>query len=77
MPQARSCDGATSCSREGGKQVREITNEMAPEPFRWTAEGLLAMQEVRHCAYVDTQRELLYRHLCMTAGHGGLHRAPV
>ena len=27
-------------------QVREITNELAPEPFRWTAEGLLAMQEV-------------------------------
>ena len=29
-------------------QVREITNELAPEPFRWTAEGLLAMQEVWH-----------------------------
>ena len=26
--------------------MREITNELAPEPFRWTAEGLLAMQEV-------------------------------
>ena len=27
-------------------QVREITNNLAPVPFRWTAEGLLAMQEV-------------------------------
>ncbi len=27
--------------------VREITNVFAPEPFRWTAEGLLALQEVR------------------------------
>ena len=26
-------------------QVREITNVMAPEPFRWTAEGLTALQE--------------------------------
>ena len=26
--------------------VREITNVFAPEPFRWTAEGLLALQEV-------------------------------
>lgn len=24
---------------------REVTNIFAPEPFRWTAEGLLAMQE--------------------------------
>ena len=29
--------------------MREITNELAPEPFRWTAEGLLAMQEVSIC----------------------------
>jgi hypothetical protein len=28
-------------------QVREIANRIAPEPFRWTAEGLLALQEVR------------------------------
>jgi hypothetical protein len=27
-------------------QVREIANRIAPEPFRWTAEGLLALQEV-------------------------------
>lgn len=27
-------------------QCREITNIFAPEPFRWTAEALLAMQEV-------------------------------
>lgn len=27
-------------------QVREISNQVAPEPFRWTAEGLLALQEV-------------------------------
>ena len=27
-------------------QCREITNTFAPEPFRWTAEALLAMQEV-------------------------------
>lgn len=26
--------------------MREITNELAPSPFRWTAEGLLAIQEV-------------------------------
>ncbi|KAG7675110.1 hypothetical protein KSW81_002613 [Nannochloris sp. 'desiccata'] len=25
--------------------TREITNNVAPEPFRWTAEGLLALQE--------------------------------
>ena len=30
-------------------QVREITNQVAPEPFRWTAEALLATQEVRRC----------------------------
>ena len=27
------------------EQVKEITNNVAPEPFRWTAEGLMAMQE--------------------------------
>lgn len=27
-------------------QVREIGNQVAPEPFRWTAEALLALQEV-------------------------------
>jgi histone H3 len=27
-------------------QVREISNQVAPEPFRWTGEGLLALQEV-------------------------------
>ena len=32
------------------EQVRELTNDVAPEPFRWTAEGLLALQEV-HCLY--------------------------
>lgn len=33
------------------EQVREISNMVAPEPFRWTAEGLLALQEVRRgCA---------------------------
>eukprot|EP00891_Asterochloris_glomerata_P005473 jgi/Astpho2/5473/Aster-07813 len=26
--------------------AREITNEVAPEPFRWTGEALLALQEV-------------------------------
>eukprot|EP00983_Pelagomonas_calceolata_P112713 1159911-Pelagomonas_calceolata.AAC.13 len=26
-------------------QVREISNQVAPEPFRWTAEALLAIQE--------------------------------
>lgn len=26
---------------------REITNAVAPEPFRWTAEALTALQEVR------------------------------
>lgn len=25
--------------------VREISNSVAPEPFRWTAEALLALQE--------------------------------
>ena len=28
-----------------GCQAKEITNNVAPEPFRWTAEGLLALQE--------------------------------
>jgi hypothetical protein len=27
-------------------QVREIGNQVAPEPFRWTAESMLALQEV-------------------------------
>lgn len=31
-------------------QCREITNNVAPEPFRWTAEALLALQEVRSAA---------------------------
>jgi len=26
-------------------QAKEITNNVAPEPFRWTVEGLLALQE--------------------------------
>lgn len=34
-------------------QVREISNAVSPEPFRWTAEGILALQEVStasaHC----------------------------
>jgi len=25
--------------------VREIANQVAPEPFRWTAEALLALQD--------------------------------
>lgn len=29
----------------GPVQTREISNEMSPEPFRWTAEALLALQE--------------------------------
>jgi len=28
-------------------QVREIANNLTPEPYRWTAEALLALQEVR------------------------------
>ncbi len=28
------------------RQVREIGNQVTPEPFRWTAEALLALQEV-------------------------------
>ena len=27
------------------RMVREITNNVAPQPFRWTAEGLIALQE--------------------------------
>jgi hypothetical protein len=27
--------------------VRETSNNLTPEPFRWTAEALNAMQEVR------------------------------
>ncbi|MFB6197241.1 MAG: hypothetical protein ABEI52_03075 [Halobacteriaceae archaeon] len=26
-------------------QVREISNQVAPEPFRWAADALLAVQE--------------------------------
>lgn len=26
-------------------QAKEITNNVAPEPFRWTVEGMLALQE--------------------------------
>ena len=39
-------------------QCREITNMFAPEPFRWTAEALLAMQEVSRRPF-DSQ-ECLY-----------------
>jgi hypothetical protein len=35
-------------------QVREISNQVAPEPFRWTAEALLALQEVRVALDVAT-----------------------
>jgi histone H3/H4 len=31
-------------------QVREIANNLTEEPFRWTAEALLALQEVRRAA---------------------------
>ncbi len=27
------------------RQAKEITNNVAPEPFRWTVEGMLALQE--------------------------------
>lgn len=37
MPPLTSCDYST--------QVREISNEVSPEPFRYTAESLLAIQE--------------------------------
>ena len=41
-------DNAISCSSLSLlAQVREISNMVAPEPFRWTAEALLALQEVR------------------------------
>ena len=66
-------------------QAREITNGVAPEPFRWTAEALLALQEVRR----KTEMERMERKTLSTPhdphsrlsslflGHGGLHRPPV
>lgn len=36
-------------------QVREISNSMLREPFRWTAEALLALQEVRPCCCNDQE----------------------
>lgn len=39
-------------------QVREIGNQVTPEPFRWTAEALLALQEVR-TATIPAQQVLL------------------
>jgi hypothetical protein len=35
-------------------QVREIGNQVTPEPFRWTAEALLALQEVRNATIHST-----------------------
>ena len=32
-------------SYDYARQVREISNEVSPEPFRYTAESLLAIQE--------------------------------
>jgi hypothetical protein len=37
--------------------VREIANNLTEEPFRWTAEALLALQEVR-CACVATRTSI-------------------
>lgn len=46
----------------GNLQVREIGNQVAPEPFRWTAEALLALQEVSssHSCVVDAPCGVLY-----------------
>jgi hypothetical protein len=30
--------------------VREIANNLSDDPYRWTAEALLALQEVRACS---------------------------
>jgi histone H3 len=35
----------TSAARISFRQVREISNELSPEPLRYTAESLLALQE--------------------------------
>lgn len=40
-----SCNALVLCCVHA--QVREIGNKVAPEPFRWTADALLALQEVR------------------------------
>lgn len=40
-------------------QVREIGNQVAPEPFRWTAEALLALQEVRAGCYFEAAQWLV------------------
>ena len=47
-------------------QCREITNNIAPEPFRWTAEALLALQEVRWAAGPCCW--LAQRHRCWPSG---------
>jgi histone H3 len=36
--------------------VREIANNLTEEPFRWTAEALLALQEARGCACARSAR---------------------
>ena len=63
--------------------VREIGNLVAPEPFRWTAEALLALQEVRAfaCDSISTARPIRLadarrarRTSCRyPAGFGGFH----
>ncbi len=44
-----------SCTWPPRAQVRELTNMVAPEPFRWTAEALLATQEVRASQYENRE----------------------
>jgi hypothetical protein len=66
----------TLCGRR--TQVREIANNLTPEPFRWTAEALLALQEVRVLLLaVRDEWTLTSAVLSVCAVHGGLHGAPV
>lgn len=49
-------------------QVRELTNDVAPEPFRWTAEGLLALQEV-NILYLGLPEHLPISHAKVLTHH--------
>ena len=42
---ALSADERTISASSSRRQVREISNDLTQNPFRWTAEGVMALQE--------------------------------
>ena len=86
LQRSRVCSEQTHTELLSVLQCREITNMFAPEPFRWTAEALMAMQEVcRGHARLEglppgrlaaLQLTVCARSAMIHAGDGRLHGAP-